>query len=122
MLEERSVQVEDRKSANVSGGSLTTFIFAAVPALFRDKRRLLVISGVCRDYDKYHGLNANPEPASAIDYDALFDQNLLWGQAGHAVELSEQRLNGTRMLVKEVGCAVPVSKKGYVAVVYKLTR
>lgn len=62
----------------------------------------------------------SPGPASSIELNSLFDQDLLWVQAGDAVELLEKRLNATRGLVNKVSCAVQVSKKGYVDLVYQL--
>lgn len=42
-----------------------------------------------RDYNEYRSVNVNPEPASRIDLDALFHQDLQWALAGNAVYLSE---------------------------------
>lgn len=64
----------------------------------------------------------NPQPARGVDLDALLDQDPLWAQSRDAVELSEEGLNATRALVKEVGFAVPVFKKGYVDLVYQFAR
>lgn len=70
----------------------------------------------------YRGLNVNPVLASSIELDALFDQDVLWSQAGDAVELSEKRPNATRALVKELHRVVQVYKKGYAGLVHQLAR
>lgn len=108
-LEEESVQVGMRNRG--SGCSSTILSLAAVSAFLRPHRQLIDFSDVRRDYDEYGGLNVNLEPVSGIELNHVFDQDLLWTQAGDAVELSEERLNATRALVKEVGCAVLASKK-----------
>lgn len=59
------------------------------------------------------GVNLNPEPVRDVDLDALFDGNLLCSKAEDVVEFSEERLNATKALVKEVGPGLPVSKKSY---------
>lgn len=63
----------------------------------------------------------NPEPASGVIKDILFDQNLFWEQAGDAVELSKDDLNATRELEEVLGCAVTVSKNYNLDLVQQLT-
>lgn len=45
---------------------------------FRAYRGKVNISDGRRDYDEYHGLSVNLKPASGVDLDTLFDQDLLW--------------------------------------------
>lgn len=82
--------------------------------------RWVAINEVRRDYDEYLVLNGNPGPVSSNDLDPFFYRDLLWAQAGDIVELVEERLNATRPLVKKLGCAVPVSKKGYVDIINEM--
>lgn len=66
------------------------------------------------------GLSLSPEPASGVDLDTLFDQDLLLARVEDSVEISEERLSDTRELIEVVGYIVPVSKKGYVDMVQQL--
>lgn len=62
----------------------------------------------------------NPEALSGATLDTFFDQDLLCVQAGDAIELSEKTLSATGVIVKDIGCAMPASEKGYVYLVRKL--
>lgn len=42
------------------------------------------------------------EPVSGVDFDALFDRDLLYPKNEDAIELPEKRLNATREVVEEV--------------------
>lgn len=74
-LEEEYVQVSNRIRGNRS--SFTTLILAAVPRVFQTDRRRVDISHVRHNFDRYRGVNVNPELASGVVWVALFDQYLL---------------------------------------------
>lgn len=97
-LKKKSAQVSKRACGSQEGS--TTLTLSAVSVFFRADCRQVGISKVSLDYDKHRGLNVNPEPASGTSLYALVDQDRLWVQAGDAVELSAERLNASRELLK----------------------
>lgn len=103
------VQVGERVGR--SGSSATTLTLTAVLVFFRADSELVDVNDVVCNYDAYSGLILNPEPVSANDLATLFDPDLYYAQTGDAVKLSKESLNTTRVLVKDLCCAVPVSKK-----------
>lgn len=59
----------------------------------------------------------NPDPASGVDLDTLPGQELFSPQVGDPIQVSEENLTGTTVLIEVVGCAVLVFKKDFVNVV-----
>lgn len=95
-------------------------MLALVPVFFRDDRGRADLGAIRRGYDEYRGLTVNPEPASGVDLDTLFDRDLLWAQPGDPVEVYMESLSATRALIEGVGWAIPVPKKGHVDLIQRL--
>lgn len=77
VLEIVDKSVQFGKRARGSGGSSTTVTLAAAPVFFQTNRGRAEITAIFRDYNEYRGLTVNLEPASGVDLDSLFDQELL---------------------------------------------
>lgn len=75
-LEEESAKTLRNALPAGGGGSSTILILAAGPVFFRDDRGRVAISDVRRNYEEDRELDVNVDPASDVELDTLFDQDL----------------------------------------------
>lgn len=84
---------------------------AAVSVLFQASRGSVHVNDIGRDYEEHGGLVVNHVLISGGYLDTLFEQDLLWAQAGDSTESREERLSIPTVLIDEIRCVVPVSNK-----------
>lgn len=75
MLEEESILFGKRAYGGEDSRTFLTLV--EVPVFFQNDRQQVDISDVRLDYDQYCNLSVSLKPASGINLDAVFDQDLL---------------------------------------------
>lgn len=98
----------------------TTLKLEAVPVTFQADGLCVDLASVlqnyhdCRRRESVCGKVKRARTSSGRDFDAFFEKDLLWTQAGDVGGVTEEALLATRSPVVAVGLEAPVSQSRYV--------
>lgn len=120
-MEAKTVLASKRVRSNDDAPTSPTL--PVVPVYFRPGILQVTLKVLWRDYDKQHSLAEKADEAAGqgnaeeLEFDALLDQDQVWGQADDDDDLTEKALEATRSLGTTVGPKVPVPKKYHLELV-----
>lgn len=114
--------VKERQRIHGDEGSSTAATLAAILVFSRAGWDRGAINKVRRHYEQSPGPAVNLESTAGFSSGILFDQDLLWAQAGNSKELPEEIADVTAALIEKLERALPVSKKRHIGLDQQLAR